>query len=70
MAMMLGNFLAQARDRRAEAVNAFNTPYYGDPNGISFSTNDSIVPDGARMGEARTLRNPMRILQFALKFSF
>ena len=55
---------------RTEFVNAFNTPYFGDPNGIGFATNDSIIPNGTRMGEVRTLRNPMRVIQFALKFSF
>ncbi|MGH9719562.1 MAG: TonB-dependent receptor domain-containing protein [Bryobacteraceae bacterium] len=55
---------------RAEFFNAFNTPYFGGPNGIGFATNDSIVPDGARMGEIRGLTNPMRIIQFGLKLSF
>jgi hypothetical protein len=32
--------------------------------------NDSIVPDAARMGEVRSLRTPMRIVQFGLKFFF
>jgi hypothetical protein len=55
---------------RAEAFNAFNTPQFGQPNGISFATNDSIVPDGARVGEIRSLRQPMRIFQFGLKLYF
>jgi len=55
---------------RSEFFNAFNTPYYGNPNGIGFATNDSIVPDGVRMGEARGLRNRMRIIQFGLKLFF
>jgi carboxypeptidase family protein/TonB-dependent receptor-like protein len=55
---------------RTEFVNAFNTPYFGDPNGIGFATTNSLVPDGTRMGELRSLRNPMRVIQFGLKFSF
>lgn len=55
---------------RTEFINAFNTPYFGNPNGIGFTTNDSIVPDGTRMGEVRGLRTPMRIVQFGLKLYF
>ena len=55
---------------RTEFVNAFNTPYFGQPNGIGFTANDVIVPDGTRMGEIRSLRTPMRIIQFGLKFYF
>ena len=55
---------------RAEAFNAFNTPYFGDPNGPGFSTINSIIPDAPRVGEVRSLRNPMRIVQFGLKLSF
>lgn len=55
---------------RSEFVNAFNTPYFGTPNGISFTTNDSIVPNGPRMGEIRSLRTSMRIIQFGLKLFF
>jgi hypothetical protein len=55
---------------RSEFFNALNTPYFGDPNNIGFATANSIVPDGTRMGEARSLRNPMRIIQFGLKLFF
>ncbi|MBI3697681.1 MAG: TonB-dependent receptor [Acidobacteria bacterium] len=55
---------------RSEFFNAFNTPFFGDPNGIGFSSINSITPDGTRMGEVRGLRNPMRIIQFGLKFFF
>jgi hypothetical protein len=55
---------------RSEFFNAFNTPYYGNPNNIGFASLTSIVPDGARMGEVRSLRTPMRIIQFGLKFFF
>jgi hypothetical protein len=55
---------------RAEAFNAFNTPQFGQPNGISFATNDSIIPDAPRVGEIRSLRQPMRIFQFGLKLYF
>jgi hypothetical protein len=55
---------------RFEAFNATNTPFFGDPNGISFQTIDSIAPDGPRDGEVRSLRTPMRVLQFGLKLHF
>jgi len=55
---------------RTEFVNAFNTPFFGDPNPIGFATTNSLVPDGTRMGEVRSLRTQMRVIQFALKFSF
>ncbi len=55
---------------RTEFINAFNTPYFGDPNGIGFATTNSIAPDSTRMGEIRGLRTPMRILQFGLKLYF
>jgi hypothetical protein len=55
---------------RGEAFNAFNTPYFGDPNGIGFSTINSITPDAPRVGEIRSLRTSMRIVQFGLKLFF
>ncbi len=70
---MFKNFPIRERFRlqfRSEFFNAFNTPYFGTPIGIGFSTNDSIVPDAARMGEIRSLRTPMRIIQFGLKLFF
>ena len=70
---MFKNFALPERHKiqfRSEFFNAFNTPYFGQPNGIGFSTNDSIVPDGTRMAESRGLRTPMRIVQFGLKLFF
>lgn len=55
---------------RAEAINATNTPFFGDPTGIGFSNINQLTPDTARMGEARSLRTPMRIMQFGLKLMF
>jgi hypothetical protein len=55
---------------RAEAFNAFNTPYFGEPNNIGFTGVNTLVPDAARMGEVRTIRNRMRSLQFGLKLNF
>src|SRR6266566_1883796 len=55
---------------RAEFFNAFNTPYFSDPNNIGFSTINSITPDAPRVGEVRSLRTSMRIVQFGLKLSF
>ena len=54
---------------RGEFINAFNTPYFGQPGGIGFS-GTSIVPTGTRMGEIRSIRTPMRIIQFGLKLYF
>jgi hypothetical protein len=67
------NFMITERVKlqfRSEFTDAFNTPYFGDPNGLSFTTNDTIVPNGSRMGEIRSLRAPMRIIQFGLKLFF
>ncbi len=55
---------------RVEAVNAFNTPYFGTPGGIGFTGVDQITPNAPRMGEIRGLTTPMRIMQFGLKLSF
>ena len=55
---------------RSEFFNAFNTPYFGDPNNLIFANTNSITPDGPRVGEIRSLRNPMRIIQFGLKLFF
>ncbi len=30
---------------RAEAFNAFNSPQFGRPNGLSYVSLDSVVPD-------------------------
>lgn len=55
---------------RAEGFNIFNTPQFGQPNGLSFASNDSIIPDGPRVAEVRSLRQPMRIFQMGLKLYF
>jgi hypothetical protein len=55
---------------RAEAFNAFNTPQFGRPNGLGYASIDSIVPDAPRVGEIRSLRQPMRIFQMGLKVYF
>ncbi len=55
---------------RSEFFNLFNTPNFGQPGGISFTTTGSITPDGPRDGEIRSLRNPMRVVQFAAKIYF
>jgi hypothetical protein len=55
---------------RWEAFNATNTPYFGEPNGIGFTNINAIVPDGVRMGEIRSIRTPMRIMQLGLKLHF
>ena len=55
---------------RSEFFNAFNTPYFGQPNNIGFASANSIVPDAAQMGEIRSTRTPMRIIQFGLKLFF
>ncbi len=55
---------------RAEFFNALNTPQFGRPNLIGFSSASSIIPDGPRDGEIRGLRLPMRVIQFGLKLYF
>jgi hypothetical protein len=55
---------------RAEAFNATNTPYFGEPGGIGFTSTTTIVPDAVRMGEIRSIRAPMRIFQLGLKVNF
>ena len=55
---------------RAEAFNAFNTPQFGRPNNLGWASPDSIIPDAPRVGEIRSLRQPMRIYQMGLKLYF
>lgn len=55
---------------RAEAFNALNTPQFGTPNGLGYVGSDSLVPDAPRVGEIRSLRQPMRLMQFGLKLMF
>ena len=55
---------------RAEAFNAFNTPYFGQPNNLGFVSLASITPDAPRVGEIRSLRAAMRVMQLGLKVSF
>lgn len=55
---------------RWEAFNATNTPWFGDPAGISFTNPNQITSNGSRDGEIRSIRNPMRRMQFGLKLFF
>jgi hypothetical protein len=55
---------------RLEAINAFNRPFFGTPNGISFATNNSIKPDGSLMGQIQTLATPMRTVQVGMKLQW
>jgi hypothetical protein len=55
---------------RGELFNALNTPFFGQPNNLSFVSTSSVVPDGPRVGEIRSLRSAMRIIQFGLKIYF
>ena len=67
------NFAVTERARvqfRAEAFNATNTPFFGQPTNLGFVSLASISPDAPRVGEIRSLRAPMRVLQFGLKVSF
>jgi hypothetical protein len=55
---------------RAEAFNATNTPYFGQPNNLGFVSLASVTPDAPRVGEIRSLRAAMRVMQMGLKLSF
>ena len=55
---------------RAEFFNALNHPNFGEPNGLGYVSNDSIVPDAVRQAEVRSLRLPMRVVQFGMKLYF
>ena len=55
---------------RWEAFNFTNTPWFGNPGGISFSNANQITPNGTRDGEIRSIQTPMRRMQFGLKFRF
>ncbi|MSV28055.1 MAG: carboxypeptidase regulatory-like domain-containing protein [Bryobacterales bacterium] len=70
---MFKNFSIMEKARlqfRWEAFNATNTPWFGNPNGISFSNANQITANGTRDGEIRGIRNPMRRMQFGLKLLF
>jgi hypothetical protein len=55
---------------RVESFNTFNTPQFGQPNGLGWASLDSVIPDSPRVAEIRSLRVPMRIIQFGAKVYF
>jgi hypothetical protein len=55
---------------RAEFFNALNTPQFGTPNNIGWSSANSVAPDAPQMGEIRSLNLPMRVIQFGMKLYF
>lgn len=55
---------------RSEFFNVMNHPNFGVPDGISFSTLDTVAADGPRDGEIRGLRTPMRIVQLGVEGLF
>jgi hypothetical protein len=55
---------------RVESFNILNTPQFGSPTNIGWSSSTSVVPDAVRMGEIRSLALPMRIIQFGMKLYF
>jgi hypothetical protein len=55
---------------RAEGYNATNSPYWGDPGQIRFTSNNSLVADGSADGEVRSLSGDMRIVQMGLRIIF
>jgi hypothetical protein len=55
---------------RAEMFNAFNTPYFGQPNASLFVSNTAITPDAPQAGQITSLRGSMGIIQFGLKVYF
>jgi hypothetical protein len=67
------NFRIQERFNlqfRWEAFNFTNTPWFGNPAGISFSSPTQVTPNGTRDGEIRSIQTPMRRMQFGLKLRF
>ncbi len=52
---------------RLEAYNALNSPYFGNPSSVGFTSVNSVVPDAPRMGEIRSLEGPMRTVQLGIK---
>jgi hypothetical protein len=52
---------------RLEAFNALNTPYFGIPSSVGFTSVNSVIPDAPRMGEIRSLEGPMRTVQLGVK---
>ncbi|MEX2262628.1 MAG: TonB-dependent receptor [Bryobacteraceae bacterium] len=70
---MFKNFRFTERFRmqfRWEAFNSTNTPWFGDPTNIGFSSPNQLVNDNTRAGEIRAIRTPMRRMQFGLKLFF
>jgi len=55
---------------RLEAFNALNTPFFGNPISIGFTSPNSVIPDAPRMGEIRSLEAPMRTLQLGVKLNW
>jgi len=55
---------------RWEAFNFTNTPWFGTPGTVNFTSATQITPNGSRDGEIRSIQAPMRRMQFALKFRF
>lgn len=55
---------------RMESFNALNTPQFGAPNNIGWSSTTSVAPDAPQMGEIRSLNLPMRVIQFGMKLYF
>lgn len=55
---------------RLEAFNALNTPFFGNPASVGFTSPNSTVPDAPRMGEIRSLEAPMRTIQLGIKLTW
>jgi hypothetical protein len=55
---------------RLEAFNGTNTPHFGQPNGISFVSPTTVVPDGPQQGVITKLLSPMRTIQLGVKINF
>jgi hypothetical protein len=66
----LGKWESAKLQFRAEFFNAFNTPQFGNPNGLSWVSSNSVTPDGPTVGTITTDIIPNRQIQFALKLLF
>jgi hypothetical protein len=66
----LGKSESRKLQFRAEFFNAFNTPQFAPPNGLSWVSSNSVTPDGPTVGTITSDIVPNRQIQFAMKLLF